>query len=301
MVSNSILPLDNKQLSAISRLFSARVIQEMSRKGRSPLFARLVHELYESIEVDLATSVRDFFDAAFTYIKKKDSRNEYVYKTAIAHKILLGTHSLTTASMLSEFRVGTSKADVVILNGTSTVYEIKSERDNLDRLRSQIDDYLKVFARVNVITGENHLDAVIHKIPSDVGVLLLTGRHQISTIREPIEDASKIIPSILFDSLQLKEAKRIFQHLGLEVPTAPNTQMYKIMHEIFAELDPVSAHSAMVHVLKQTRSQRSLLEYYKLLPSSLHAAAFSTSIRKSDYGRLVNAMDTQLDEALSWG
>lgn len=301
MTAKSILSLDNKQLSVISRLFSARVIQEMSRKGRSPLFARLLHELRDSIEIDLATSVRDFFDTAFTFIKKKENRNEYVYKAAIAHKILLGTHSLSTASMLSEFRVGTSKADVVILNGTSTVYEIKSERDNLGRLRSQIDDYRKAFARVNVITGENHIDAVIEKLPSEVGVLLLTSRHQISTIREAIEDAGKIIPSFLFDSLQLSEAKRIFKHLGIDVPSAPNTQIYKIMHKIFAELDPVSAHSAMVHVLKQTRNQRSLLEYYKLLPSSLHAAAFSTSIRKSDYGRLVNAMETQLTEALSWG
>lgn len=45
----------------------------------------------------------------------------------IANKILLGKHSLNTSHMLSEFRVGYNKADVVIINGTSSVYEIKSE------------------------------------------------------------------------------------------------------------------------------------------------------------------------------
>ncbi|MEI9986083.1 MAG: sce7726 family protein [Aliidongia sp.] len=53
---------------------------------------------------------------------------------SVTQKILMGKHSLRTASMLNEFRAGSCKADLVILNGTATVYEIKSERDSLTRL-----------------------------------------------------------------------------------------------------------------------------------------------------------------------
>lgn len=42
------------QLAAISRLFSSSLVREMARKGKSPLFARLVtqSELFGSISLD---------------------------------------------------------------------------------------------------------------------------------------------------------------------------------------------------------------------------------------------------------
>jgi hypothetical protein len=86
--------------------------------------------------------------------------------------------------MLTEFRVGECKADVVILNGTGTVYEVKSERDSLSRLERQIAAYAKVFAKVNVITAESHVTAVMNLMPSDVGVLCLGDRGQITPIRK---------------------------------------------------------------------------------------------------------------------
>lgn len=43
--------------------------------------------------------------------------------------------------MIPEFNVGASKADLAVFNGTSTVYEIKSEIDSTERLKSQMGDY----------------------------------------------------------------------------------------------------------------------------------------------------------------
>ncbi len=112
--------IEASQLSAISRLFSSGVIREMARKGKSSLFARLVDEarLLENCSFD---RVFHLFDSAFNVLRQKAHRHEYVYKAALTHKILLGTHNLQTASMLTEFRVGECKADLAILNGTATV------------------------------------------------------------------------------------------------------------------------------------------------------------------------------------
>ena len=65
---------------------------------------------------------------------KKNYKCEYVYKNTIVNKILLGRHSLNTSTLISELNVGKSKADIVIFNGTSTVYEIKTELDSLNVL-----------------------------------------------------------------------------------------------------------------------------------------------------------------------
>ena len=108
------------------------------------------------------------FDAAFATLRQSGLRNEYVYKAALTHRVLMDKHSLRTACMLSEFRVGECKADIAILNGTTTVFEIKSERDLLMRFERQIDAYRRVFASVYVIAGENHVEAVLRAAPLDV-------------------------------------------------------------------------------------------------------------------------------------
>ena len=292
--------LENSQLSAVSRLFSASLFRELARKGRSPLFARLANE---SSLLDVTTTdepIRNLFDSAYSLLKRKNYRHEYIYKAAIAHKVLLGTHSLQTAVMINEFRVGENKADSVIFNGTSTVYEIKSERDSLTRLAKQISSYRKVFAKVNIITGENHLDGVLASVPQDVGVLLLTDRFQISTIQEAVDSPGRTMPEAIFDSIQLREAKKILKNQAFEIPILPNTQMHEALRKQFVTLTPSEAHDGMVQTLRSTRSLLPLADFIKALPHSLQAVALSTRVRKQDHEKLLNAMDSPISEALKW-
>ncbi|WP_142763968.1 sce7726 family protein, partial [Klebsiella pneumoniae] len=83
----------------------------------------------------------------------------------------------------NEFRIGSCKADLIILNGTGTVYEIKSERDSLSRLHNQITNYRKAFGKIYVIAGSEHIDDVLKTTESTIGVLSLTRWNRISTIR----------------------------------------------------------------------------------------------------------------------
>ena len=293
--------LEVPQLSAASRLFSASVFNELARKGKSPLFLRLARDstLLNSISHQSAL-VRDLFDVAFSVLKKKNYRHEYVYKSAITHKILLGRHSLQTSVMLNEFRAGKSKADVVILNGTTTVYEIKSERDKLARLPQQLSSYREVFAQVNIITGLKHQDAVLEIVPGDVGVLLLTDRFQISTIRKAVNAPERTRPVAIFDSIQLSEAKKILKLMNISIPKVPNTQMHQAVRDKFAKLTPLEAQTGMIEVLRVTRNLLPLSELLGALPDSLQAAALSTPIRKRDHSKLIEAMNTPLVRAMSW-
>lgn len=299
-MSSSYKVLENQQLTAISRLFSASLIRELARKGRSPLFARLANESSLLEHIVPQAPIRDLFDSAFSLLKRKNYRHEYIYKAAITHKVLLGTHSLQTAVMLNEFRVGNNIADTVVLNGTSTVYEIKSERDTLARLEQQLSSYRKVFAKVNIITGENHLSSVLQTAPEDVGVLVLTDRFQISTVREAINSPGRTIPEVVFDSIQLHEAKKILKKLNVEIPKLPNTQMYRALREKFVKLTPSEAHDGMVQVLRASRSLLPLEELVTALPSSMQTVALSTPLRKQDHVRLLKAMDTPINEAIKW-
>jgi hypothetical protein len=288
------------QFAAISRFFASSVIREMARKGRSPLFARLARQsgLIDSISV--SQRVCSLFDRAFSVLKREGYRHEYIYKAALTHKILLGKHSLQTASMLNEFRVGDCKADLAILNGTATVYEVKSERDSLSRLERQVAAYATVFARVYVIAAEDHVSGVLASVPKDVGVLRLNGRHQISTLREAADRPERTRPAAIFGSIRTLEARLILQSCGVSVPVVPNTEISSVLRGLFIRLGPREAHEGMVHVLKKTRNLLPLSTLVDRLPRSLQTAALSVPLRRLEHARLVAAVNTPLEDAMAW-
>ena len=292
--------LATDQLHAVSRCYSSSVVHEMSRNGRSPLFARRVTQSQMLRSMSLSDRVSTVFEAAFSLLKREGYRHEYIYKAALTHKILLGKHSLQTASMINEFRVGDCKADVAILNGTATVYEVKSERDSLARLERQIAAYATVFAKVYVIAAESHIRAVAITVPDSVGMLCLNSRHQISTLRDATDQPERTSPSAIFNSIRIEEARMILSVFGVSVPRVPNTKLHAVLREAFVKLDPIQAQEGMVRVLKHTRNLLPLSALVDQLPPSLHTAALSVPLRKVDHQRLVDAVNTPLKDAMGW-
>ena len=288
------------QLSALSRLFSSSVFREMAKMGRSPLFARLFAETALPQNILARETVSSAFETVFAVLRMSGIRDEYVYRAALTHKILLGRHSLNTASMLTEFRAGACKADLAILNGTSTVYEIKSDRDSLSRLANQIMNYRKVFAKIYVIAGEAHVQDVIDGVPSNIGVMSLTGRNQIHTVREADERPDLVCPVTIFESLRVNEARTILRNLRVTVPDLPNIELRSAMRECFRRQSPTDVHNQMVRTLKRTRNLAPLKSLLDQLPESLKPAALSIQVRQMDHEHLMKAISTHLDVAMSW-
>lgn len=284
----------------MTRLFSSAVFREMAKKGRSPLFARLFSLTDVGGSCSEGATVGEAFDATFNLLKTAGRRDEYVYRSALTHNILMGKHSLNSACMLTEFRAGACKADLVILNGTATVYEIKSERDSLARLAKQVENYKRVFAKVYVIASEGHVSGVLNTVPVDVGVMMLASRYRITMVREAADRPDRICPATVFEALRSAEAVAILRQLKIAVPDVPNTQRHAAMRAIFAQLDPMAVHTAMVTTLKHTRDLAPLGELVGHLPRSLHAAALSIRVRRADHGRIVEAVSTPLRAAMVW-
>ncbi|HVJ52276.1 MAG TPA: sce7726 family protein [Aliidongia sp.] len=273
----------------------------MAKKGRSALFKRLLEQTGLVGRCDADATVGDAFESAFKELQIVGLRDEYIYRSAVTKKILMGKHTLHTASMLNEFRAGSCKADLVILNGTATVYEIKSERDSLARLVNQVENYKRVFASVNVIVSENHIENVRQVVPDDVGILCLSKRHRISVMRDALDYPERICPVTVFASLRSAEATAILKALGVAIPTLPNTQRHGALRKLFADLEPVALHREFVRTLKRTRSLAPLSALVDQLPASLHAAALSVPVHRADHSRLVEAVVTPLGAAMAWG
>jgi hypothetical protein len=282
----------------LARIFSAAVIDELASKGRSSLAVAILKEASLFREFDSAILMRDFFDQVHALLFRS-YRNEYIYKNAIARKILLGVHSLNTASMLTEFRAGVCKADAIVLNGTSTVYEIKSAYDGMDRLSRQIATYRQLFDHINVITSDSQLDKVAGFVDDDIGLMVLTDRYTISTLREPSSLKYSVQPEVIFDSLRRNEYEQIVKtHFG-EVPQVSSARMYQACREFFCSLDPTVAHDAMVAVLKKRGSSRRLWNFVLSVPESLTAVSLSCKLGVAGQARFSQVLNMAIGDCLA--
>lgn len=292
--------LTKHDASALSRLFSATVVRELGKLGRSPLFSRLVSQLNNN-RLELGDStVGDAFEAAFNLLRTSSYRDEYIFRSAITQKLVLGRHNLNTATVLNEFRTENSKVDIAILNGTSTAYEIKSDRDSLYRLADQIRDYRKFFASVNVLTNELRLEDTLKSVPDDVGIVVLSNRFTIRTVRQAINRPDRVEPEVILNSIRVEEAKQILFALGQEIPDVPNTRIRAELHRLFSNLESHQVHEQMVKVLSRTRSQSSLEPMLGLIPRSLKAAVISIKPNSKVVERIVLATKQPIASVYDW-
>ncbi|WP_437587348.1 sce7726 family protein [Sorangium sp. So ce1000] len=93
-------------------------------------------------------------------------------RSALHRKVLREHHGQPDTLVLDELGLwyGTARVDVAVVNGRIHGYEIKSERDTLDRLPAQASVYSSVLDRVTLVVGESHASKACSIIPDWWGI-----------------------------------------------------------------------------------------------------------------------------------
>lgn len=284
--------IDPKFNPYLSKIFNSPPILKLACTGNSKYIKSVVKDsgFYKAIEETI--SWKELFDKVYSYLKAH-YRSEYVYKNAVANKILLGRHSLNTSTLLTEFRVGKSKADIVILNGTSSVYEIKSEFDTTERIEEQMRSYEKVFDFINIVTHESHLEKIDRIIKPKVGIFLLTKNLTLKTIRKPTSNKVNVEPKCIFDSLRKNEYCEIIRKQFGKIPNVPNTKIFSESKMLFSTLLPDLAHDEMVEVLRKRSKNDSFKNFIESLPSSLKVVGLATNLNEKQRKSFSNILKSE--------
>ena len=283
--------IDSRYHQQLAQVFSSATINALCHGEENPTLDYILNESGFSKYIPDDTSVGAVFEAIYAYLVKY-YRNEYIYKNAIANKILIGRHSLKTSHLLSEFRVGSAKADLVILNGTSHVYEIKTEYDSTDRLANQIENYLRAFDRIHIVAHEKHLEKAREIVGDKVGLMVLTEKYTIRTIREAVSNKRNVAPEIIFDSLRRSEYCEILKAEFGFVPDVPNTRIFLECKKLFAKLDPEGVHDRLVTMLKNRGVRNPVAHEINALPQSLAMALLSYPIQPKQIQPLKDSLQS---------
>lgn len=211
---------------------------------------------------------------------KKNYKCEYVYKNTIVNKILLGRHSLNTSTLISELNVGKSKADIVIFNGTSTVYEIKTELDSLNRLEAQLEDYLKCFDKIYVITTLENIKKLENKLSGKIGLIEYTKRGTLREHKKAESNKRNIDKKSLFSLFRKNEMLNIIKKIGFEIPDVHPRYLREECEKIFLKLSNEEAHNIAIEEIKKRKIKNEQKEIIEMAPESLKFFFLAENLNK---------------------
>lgn len=264
-------------LWGLTPIFRAPFLERVARGEHRAAMLELRNYLAPFLSPPAEESpLRDWFDFFYSLLFKM-YRSEYVYKNIISSEVYLSErHPSENTLLTSEFRIGTSRADVAILNGTSTVYEVKSEYDSFERLDGQLEDYTKVFDRIFVVTTMEKALVAESRVDPQVGILILEG-DKLETAREARSNKANTDPGTMFDCMRQAEfCSAVVDRFG-SVPEVPNSRLYRESRKLFCRLDPSDAHDLMVEKVRARKRQRPFWDLVEKAPASLKHACLSLS------------------------
>ena len=266
--------------SAILPIFRGPFLERIGYGKHCSTLRELINE-FPPLNKPMPKSLGDWFEFFYSLLLEK-YRCEYVYKNTLATSLYLNKrHSLESSLLINELRVGKSRADVVILNGTSTVYEVKSEYDSFERLEAQIADYRKVFDYIYVVTATEKVSAVLDKVEASIGVMKLEDNMRLTRERKAQSNKANTDPAMIFNCMRQAEFCSAVKDVVGYIPEVPSGNLYLELKKLFCQLDPTEAHNLMVEKVKVRGKRRPFADLINDAPNSLKHACLSFSKSQS--------------------
>lgn len=270
----------------LADLFTSSRLREVAWHGVTETLEHAVAALQSRRKFLKGFTVGDVLETAFRVLTR-EYPIEYVYKNCVSQRLLFGTYSPNTAALYVEFPVLEARADLLLVNGNATVYEIKTRFDDEYRLEGQLDQYYRAFTRVVVVVDPDEGERYVRMLPTHVGVSVLTRRFSLSVLRAPLDCRASLASEHIFGLLRQNEYRQVVGALG---PIDPADE-YQASLARFRCLDPVKAHSLLIGKLRARQRTTGIAALSASLPNSLQVAPFAYRWRKSDWQQLIQRME----------
>lgn len=284
--------MDAKKVRLISNIFSKKVLEDIAL-GYTPkkieeIIARAnLHDLVNGM------SYFSFFEWVYNRLIS-EYRSEYVYKNAIASKIIIGRHKFSNVSYFSEFSAWDVISDVVVANGTITAYEIKTEYDSFSRLEKQLSTYQQIFDRVYVVIPESKIKSLLKLVDKNIGVLILTKKYTLSVYRESESNLRRLSHEKIFSCLRKSEYEDITVKYFGSLPAVKPVYLRKYSGELFSTLELDTVHKEFTQCLKNRQKDSIRKAGIRAMPKSLASLGITINLSSTKFYQLVRNLNVQI-------
>ena len=229
------------------------------------------------------------------FLISKYYRCEYVYINELI-KLLLKKYGTKKTVYFNEFRVGNSIADIVMFNGESKAFEIKTEYDTPRRLDKQVEDYKRFFDRCNIVVPENKLDDYYNIVEPTMGIITVS-RENGHIILKEVRTAHQnecFDSKILMSCLRTGEYKNIVMSLGFSLDGVAGYDIYRFCYNVISHADSDKVKSFFLREVKKRKNNTSLLQKY---PMSLRQMMLSLNLPEDKANKLLKQLNTNINQA----
>lgn len=263
---------------AISQLFNSSVLTKLNSSCDEIHIKDLIegYGIYpEGEEWNLIKG----FEVAYAFLKEF-YRCEYVYKNEITNQILLRFHNDNSATLLKEVPSDSSIADLVIVNGHTTAYEIKTELDKFDRLNGQLMSYRYLYDHLNIVTYPSAVNKLKANISGDVGIIVFDKDGILKIERESENN------EILFNSskavLTLRQSELVSAYRSYigDLPIMGTAKIHMFCYEWYLSLNQFDAHKIFAEALKGRKLSKYQFELVKRSPVALKTLFYNNNFTK---------------------
>lgn len=236
----------------------------------------------------------DLLKKSYSVISKY-YRCEYVYKNELI-KLLLKKYGTRNSVYFNEFRVGNSIADMVMFNGESKAFEIKTEYDTPRRLDKQMDDYKRFFDKCYIIVPEDKVDEYRDIVESTTGIIAMSrnnGRIILKEIRHP-EQNERFEFEALMSCLRTEEYKNIVLSLGESLEGIAGYDMYKYCYQVISKANPNELRELFLCEIKKRKNNTAQLRKY---PMSIRQMMLSLNLPQDKANKLLEQLNININQA----
>ncbi|WP_386693264.1 MULTISPECIES: sce7726 family protein [unclassified Lonepinella] len=270
-------------LRQLSQIFTAPMFAKIVRDNDTELFLKKIIKYYP---IDCFCDNLSLIQGLYKYLME-NYRCEYIYKNKLFLDIIRN-HRLKETVVLNEFKIANSKADLVMLNGSIRIFEIKTELDDLSKLSKQIEDYQKVATEVTIVTNENNIDKLEPYANRDIGIVVLDQKHKLEEIKKANYNNSFLSFDALFRVLRKQEyLDMVLNNFGY-IPNVPNMRIFRVCYELLSKLKVEDFQKQVLEILKKRELQSRNLKLLRSsrTPRELKYMCNTLNFNANEYDRL---------------
>jgi hypothetical protein len=269
---------------AINRVFTRGVITDLIERGSNEVFDIVVERYIDDPEDKTHGQI---ISEIYAHLGK-EHRNEYYYMNTLLNKLLVGIHSVNTTTALSQVRINAHIADFVMINGEGSVYEIKSDLDNCDRLCDQLSDFYRAFSKVSVLADAHERESIEQRLVGlgdmgeAVGIYVLSERDTIfgkSNVREPKQFDDFLDHCSIFKLLRKREYESVLLRAFDELPQVAPAFHFRACLERFEQIPIKKAQGMALDELKK-RNKIAKTVFEQIQPELKSTVYFAELSRK---------------------
>ena len=283
-------------LSALARVMSNAGLQRMMFSDDFKIQAKHLKQLLHKngIEVEKKTQVSELIDISYEHLLLH-YRHEYLYKVALLNSYVMNNHSLSDTILLNEFKIGNSKADTILVNGTNKVFEIKTELDSPERLCTQINDYYRAFSEVYLVIHHSEVGKYMSCIDRHVGIMLFSRENTIEPFKTAEVYVDKLDIVTMMKALRKEEYLHLIYSIAGEIPKATPIQLFKACAHLLSKYPVLDVQAKFLKIIKE-RIDLGTNEFAMKteLPAALRLSCYYNNLDHNDYLSVVAKLAYQI-------